>query len=214
MPPPYPLKKADKDVLYAAIIAGVAANPADFPSGIGAMFNTGVLTTRSSTKTAAVTDRMQKEGIFRLAVDAENAAYDAADFEARRLIGLAEAQFSQSAPEKLLLIGWGPRVPPQSIPPGAPRNLEAFPQNPTSLTLDWKPPIGGSGGSVAFYRIERQTKTLQGVVTEPWGVWSTQAVQSEITLAGLERGVEYEFRVVAVNAAGDSVASNTVAAVL
>lgn len=214
MPPPYPAKKADKDVLYSATLAGVAANPVDYPSGPGQMFALTVLTTRNTAKIAAVNDRLQKEGVFRVAVEVENAAYSLEDDEEQRLIGLAEAQYAQSNPDKLLLIGWGPRVPPQSIPPGQPRHLEAFPQNQTSLTLDWKSPAAGSGGSVAFYRIERQTKTLQGQVTEAWGIWSTQAVQSEITLAGLTRGVEYEFRIVAVNAAGDSIASNTAAAVL
>jgi len=214
MPPPYPKSKADKDVLYAATIAGIAANPADYPSGVGAMFSTLVLTARNTSRIALVTDRLQKEALFRLAVIAENAGYDLEDDEERRLIGLAEAQYGATNPAKLLLIGWGPIVPPQSIVPGAPRVLEAFPQGQTTLTLDWKPPIGGSGGSVAYYRVERQTSTLQGVVTEAWGVWSTQAVQSEITLVGLDRGVEYAFRIVAVNVSGDSIASNTVTAVL
>ena len=214
MPPPYPKSKAEKDVLYAATLAGIAANPVDYPSGLTAMFNTSTLLARNTAKIALVADRLQKEAVFRLAVHAENAGYDLEDDEEQRLIGLAEAQFAASNPDKLLLIGWGPRVPPQSIVAGAPRSLEAFPQGQTSLTLDWKPPVAGSGGSVAFYRIDRQISTLQGVVTEAWGIWSTQAVQSEITLVGLTRGVEYEFKIVAVNASGDSIASNTVAAVL
>lgn len=213
MPPPYPSKKADKDVLYEAILAGIAANPLDYPNGPGNIFNTTVLNTRVTAKNTAVTDRLQKEGVFRVAVETENLSYASVDDEARRLITLAEAQHA-GQPEKLLLIGWGPRTPPQSVPPGQPRQLEAFPQLQTALVLDWKAPAPGSGGNVAFYRVERQTKTLAGQVTEPWGVWSTQAVASEITLTGLERGVEYEFRIVAVNAAGDSIPSNTAAAVL
>lgn len=178
------------------------------------MFNTSILTGRITTKGTAVNDRTQKEAVFRLAVEAENAAYLSCDTEAKRLIGLAEAQFLATAPTKLTEIGWGPPGDPQSVVPGQPRTLEAFPQQQTALSLDWKPPVAGSGGAVAFYRVERQTKTLAGQVTEAWGVWSTQAVKSELTLTGLARGVEYEFRVVAVNAAGDSIASNTAAAVL
>lgn len=213
MPPPYPRNKPEKDVLYAAMLAGITANPVDFPNGPGQMFNTATLSTRTTAKTAAVTDRLQKEGVFRVAVETENTAYDLADDEARRLLALAEAQHAAN-PDKLLLIGWGPPSGSIETPPGQPRTLEANPQLQTSLFLDWKPPLSGSGGRVVFYRVERQTKTLAGAVTEPWGVWSTQAVASELMLTGLERGVEYEFRVVAVNTWGDSVASNTVQAVL
>ncbi|WKZ79969.1 MAG: fibronectin type III domain-containing protein [Fimbriimonadaceae bacterium] len=37
---------------------------------------------------------------------------------------------------------------------------------------------------------------------------------TEITLLDLERGVEHDFRIVAVNAAGDSLPSNVVTVVL
>jgi len=40
------------------------------------------------------------------------------------------------------------------------------------------------------------------------------AMESEITLSGQERGKEWEYRVIAVNKAGESEASNTVMAVL
>lgn len=37
--------------------------------------------------------------------------------------------------------------------------------------------------------------TMAGVVTEPWGTWSTQSVRVSIVLTSLTRGVEYHFRV-------------------
>ncbi len=176
MPPPYPSKKADKDLLYSDMIAGIVANPVEYPNGLGAMFNTATLVSRDAAKSAAVNDRLQTEAVFRLAVEAESAAFVLADLEAKRLLGLAESQHA-TTPEKLLLIGWGPPADPLSVPPGAPRVLEAFPQNQTSLELDWKPPLSNSGGRVAFYRVERQTQTLTGEVTEGCGAWSTQTIR-------------------------------------
>ena len=64
------------------------------------------------------------------------------------------------------------------------------------------------GGAVAAYKIERRER--------PAGDWMlvNMAVESEATLNNQERGKEWEYRVVATNKAGESVPSNTVAAVL
>lgn len=72
------------------------------------------------------------------------------------------------------------------------------------MVLDWKEPI--DGGAVASYKIERRER--------PAGAWSLVAValESEATLNNQERGKDWEFRVIAVNKAGEGVPSNTVAA--
>ena len=58
----------------------------------------------------------------------------------------------------------------------------------------------------------KQLKILkQGV--EAWMMVGT-ALETEITLNNQERGKEWEYRVIAVNKAGESEASNTVTAVL
>jgi len=44
--PQYPRRKADKDALYSATLAGIIANPADYPSGPGQPFATATLSGR------------------------------------------------------------------------------------------------------------------------------------------------------------------------
>jgi len=74
------------------------------------------------------------------------------------------------------------------------------------LFLDWKEP--GDGGPVSAYKVQRRERKD--------GVWTDvgTAVESEITLTNQEAGVEFEYRVIAVNKAGESVPSNIVRAVL
>lgn len=98
-------------------------------------------------------------------------------------------------------------------------------QGPCNLFLDWKAPapggaVGGGGeegtppGEVGYYKIQRRKRSLAGVQTEDWGAWQATASISEINLLGLERGVEYDFRILASNATGDSLPSNVVTVVL
>jgi hypothetical protein len=72
--------------------------------------------------------------------------------------------------------------------------------------LDWKEPI--DGGKPAAYKIQRRER--------PAGSWTeaSMAIESEITLSEQERSKEWEYRVVAVNKAGEGEPSNTVMAVL
>ena len=109
--------------------------------------------------------------------------------------------------DKLKLIGWaGKKVATPLAAPGQPRLLEAVKQGAGWLKLDWKAPI--DGGKAAAYTIERRNR--------PAGAWQTvaTAILSEITLVDQPRGVELEYRVIAVNKAGDSEPSNTVMVVL
>jgi len=109
--------------------------------------------------------------------------------------------------DKLKLLGWGGRKTPTALEvPGQARTLEAPQQGEGWIFLDWKEPI--DGGKPAAYKIHRRERP-EG----PWGDVS-MAIESEITLADQTRGTEWEYRVVAVNKAGEGVPSNTVMAVL
>jgi hypothetical protein len=70
--------------------------------------------------------------------------------------------------------------------------------------LNWKKPV--DGGAVAAYKIQRRLR--------PDGPWLDigMAIESEITLTNQERGKEWEYRVLAVNKAGEGEPSNIVMA--
>jgi len=211
----FPDRKADKDALYSAIVAGIIANPSLYPnSGPTDPFNTAAFSTMITAKNTAKNTRQNEEGQFRAAVVVEETAYDNCDDEARRLLNLAIATHGVNS-ANLVHIGWGPPAAPTSNVPGQARTLEAVVQGPGDCFLDWKAPAPLAGtGLVAFYRIQRRVRTLQGVQSEDWGVWERTTTDSEISLSGLDRGVEYDFRVIASNGSGDGVPSNVVTVVL
>jgi len=109
--------------------------------------------------------------------------------------------------DQLKLLGWGGRKGGAALePPGQPRTLEAPRQGEGWIFLDWKAPV--DGGKVASYTIQRRER--------PEGAWSIAGVatETETTLTGQERGKEFEYRVIAVNKAGEGTPSNTLMAVL
>lgn len=109
--------------------------------------------------------------------------------------------------DQLKLIGWGGRKAKTSLEaPGQCHSLEAPCEGEGWGSLDWKEPV--DGGAVAAYKIQRCLR--------PDGPWSdaSMAIESEITLTNQKRGKEWEYRVLAVNKAGEGEPSNTVMAVL
>ena len=108
---------------------------------------------------------------------------------------------------QLSLLGWGGIAAPTALQaPGQARTLEIVTQGEGWLSVDWKSP--SDGGAVASYKIERRER--------PTGDYMliALALESEATLNNQERGKDWEYRVIAVNKAGEGVPSNTVAAVV
>ena len=108
---------------------------------------------------------------------------------------------------KLTALGWGGKAAATALEvPGQPRSLEAPSQGEGWIFLDWKKPA--DGGAVAAYKIERRER--------PTGDWMlvNMAIESEATLNNQERAKDWEYRIIATNKAGESIPSNTIAAVL
>nr|VFK11526.1 MAG: Fibronectin type III domain-containing protein [Candidatus Kentron sp. LPFa]VFK27697.1 MAG: Fibronectin type III domain-containing protein [Candidatus Kentron sp. LPFa] len=111
------------------------------------------------------------------------------------------------------LIGWGGRKPATLLtPPGQAGNLVIRSQGEGTIALAWGKPT--DGGKVAAYKIKCRPRVIEGTMGAVWANADT-AMETKITLTGQIQGKELEYCVVvAVNKAGEGVASNTVTAVL
>lgn len=112
-------------------------------------------------------------------------------------------------PSKLSLIAWAPHRPrtPQVLAlPGQVSTLQVVSEHVTEIALGWQEPF--DGGAVAAYKVQRRKRAD--------GVWTDvgTAVDPTITLTGQDAGVEWEYRVIAVNKTGQGPESNVVRAVL
>ena len=204
--PKFPTKQADILALVELMIAGYTAHPADFPSIIGA----GSLLPKRRQYLNAKNDWTQAHAAAKLATEAKNTSLGWLKEIMKSC--LKKSQIDTAAnQEKLALIGWGPKPPPQSADaPTQPRNLRAVTQGQGSLSLAWERP--SDGGAVRNYVIERRQQSAGGEFNE-WFVVST-SLSHKINLSEQPRGGQLEYRVKAVNTGGESPPSNTVAVVL
>ena len=82
-------------------------------------------------------------------------------------------------------------------PPGQPKVMQ---ESSTSASLNWERPYSDGGSKIQGYKIE-----YREVTEEHWVVSTTTLVRSQTyTCTGLVTDSEYEFRVKAINAAGES----------
>ena len=74
------------------------------------------------------------------------------------------------------------------------------------MFLDWKQPA--DGGKVSAYKIQRRNR--------PSGAWQEvgTAIETEATLVDQPKGIELEYRIIAINKSGDGSPSNTAMVVL
>jgi len=109
-------------------------------------------------------------------------------------------------PEKLSQLGWGPRRAASSLKtPGEVRDIRIVGEGDTWVILSWNPPV--DGGRVGAYTIQRkqQDRSWRDVGT---------SVDTTQLLTNQARGVEFEYRVIAINKAGTGQPSATVTVVL
>lgn len=117
--------------------------------------------------------------------------------------------------DKLKLIGWSGRKAPAPLAIcGQVRLLEAPKQGEAGaggggwVFLDWKKPA--DGGKPDVYTVQRRSPD------DDAGGWKTAAtaIETQATLVNQPRGEQLEYRVIAINKAGEGTESNTVSVVL
>ena len=198
----FPKREADIRILVQNIITGLTDNP-DFPDP---PFTPEQLQALLDHSIALEDAQVAAQAAAQQATEAKQAGNDQMISAAKSVLSYAEdAVHGNDA--KLAALGWGGRAEPTPLQvPGQPRSLEVVKEGQGWLTLDWKK--SKDGGKAAFYQVERREASGGG-----WTMVGT-ALDTEITLNNQERGKEFEYRVIAVNKAGESAASNTVSAVL
>ncbi len=114
---------------------------------------------------------------------------------------------ARERPEKLSQLGWGPRRGASALEaPGEVRDAGIRAEGEDWVVLDWKPPV--DGGPAAAYTIQRRKRD--------GGSWRDvgTSVDTAHLLSDQPRGVEFEYRVIAVNKAGTGRPSATITVVL
>ncbi len=199
----FPQSQAEIIVLANALITGFTDNQTIW---VGPPVTTVDLQLALEAAAAARDHAINTRAIAEQATIDQNAAFD--DLEHKMVEDIRYAENVVDMDDaKLKLLGWGGRKAPTALAaPGQCRSLEAPREGEGWIFLDWKAPT--DGGKVASYKIQRRER--------PAGAWTIadMAVETETTLQNQERGKEWEYRVLAVNKAGEGEASNTVMAVL
>lgn len=198
----FPNTEPEIRALAQNIITGMSGN-SNFPSPPISTFDLqnllGTMIQLSDTQTVA-------QAAAKQATDSKQAAVDELTAAMKSMLRYAEDAV-QGDDAKLSQLGWGGRAVSRPLQaPGQPRLLETRQQGAGWLTLDWKQPA--DGGAAASYKIERRGRAE--------GDWELAgiSVETEVTLNNQERGKEWEYRVIALNKAGESASSNIVSAVL
>jgi len=205
--PRYPTQQAQILALAEAMIGGYTEQAALFPNADAPLLQS--LRDAYNNATAAQTEAMAKA---QLATEAKQTAL--AQLQAVIKRQLKQSQIDTVAnPDNLKYIGWGPRAAAQSIEaPGQPLSLKSINEGADTLLIEWRRPARGSGGLVRTYIIEKRELAIDGTGDD----WRQAAISLETraSLKAQPRGVQLEYRVKAINKAGQGEPSNTVAVVL
>lgn len=199
----FPKTESKIIALAQKMISGFTSNP-NFPAP---PVTPAQLQARLDAAVSSSAAQVSTQAAAKQATDAKQADFDSMIADMKTMLHYAEDTV-QGDDSKLSEVGWGGRAEPHALEvPGQPRLLEVLEQGAGWLTLDWKKPA--DGGAAASYRIERRDLSEGGA----WKL-AGMAVDTEITLNNQTHGKEFEYRVIAVNKAGDGGPSNTVTAVL
>ncbi len=201
--PRFPKKEAEIVALAWLLRAGLKDNPAIFPAPpVGLVVLMLKRNQFINARNSALSARAAAEAAFTAKETALQELVEAMKADIRYAENTVDFD-----DDKLKLIGWAGKKAPTALPaPGQSRLLEAPKQGAGWVFLDWKAPA--DGGKPNAYKVQRRER--------PAGPWETvaTAILSEITLVDQPEKIEIEYRVIAVNKAGEGAPSNTVEVVL
>jgi len=199
----FPRTEAEVIALAQSMVSGLTANAAVYPAPpvIPADLTT-LISAYTTAKNAAIAAQAAAEDATAGKDDALEDLVDAMKSDIRYAENTVDFD-----DDKLKLIGWaGKKAPTPLAIPGQTRLLEAPRQGDGWVFLDWKAPI--DGGAPSAYKVMRRER--------PAGAWQdvATAVITEATLVEQPKGKELEYRIIAVNKAGEGEPSNTEMVVL
>ncbi len=205
--PRFPKREAEIIALAEQMIAGLLANAAIYPNPPHPAIHMG---TGIRWKVRQYSNRRENFLAARAAV--EQATGDKDDALENLIEALKDdIRYAENTvgydDDELKLIGWaGKKTKTPLAAPGQTRLLEAPKQGKGWVFLDWKAPA--DGGKPKAYKVQRRVR--EG------GDWKdvATAILSEITLVDQPEKTELEYRVIAVNKAGEGPESNVVEVVL
>jgi hypothetical protein len=203
--PTFPNGETDVFSLAIEMVSGLTAHPADFPNVDGAALS-GALNGYQAARTA----QTDASGQAQVATATKNTELGELIAEMKKAIKQAEVD-TVTDPSLLTEIGWGPKATPTPITaPGQPMNFKPLVEGPGTLELSWERPE--EGGPVRNYILQRRDANEQG----EFGDWQLLDLfyDTLAILADQPRTIELEYRVKAMNPAGESLPSNTATVVL
>ncbi len=201
--PRFPRSEPEIAALAHVVTQGIALAPEDFPTPPVPQDE---LQTQLDAYNAARIAAIAAETEVRGHHSAKDEALDLMVDSVKATLKYAEVAV-RDEPEKLSQLGWSERSRSSRLEaPGEVRDIGVRAEGDSWLVLDWKGPV--DGGSVAMYRIQRRKAGGR-----TWELVDT-AVETEHLLRDQPRGVDLEYRVIAVNKAGSGKPSGMVAVVL
>ena len=199
----FPRTEAEVVALAEAMITGLTANAVLYPAPPVSVVD---LTTAKNNYITALNVAIAARAAAEAATTAKDEVFDDLVDSMKTDLRYAE-NTSNFDDDKLKLIGWAGKSAgtPLAIP-GQVRSLEVPKQGDGWVMLDWKAP--SDGGAPSAYKVMRRER--------PAGAWEdvATAVITEATLVEQPKGKELEYRIIAVNKAGEGEPSNTQMVVL
>jgi hypothetical protein len=199
----FPLTEAEILRLAKSVAAGLAASPQHFPSPPATAEQ--ILAALADHTTA------REEALAAQAQAVLTTARKRETLKALADLVKSDLRYAENHTRRnhvmLGSLGWGaPRPKAPLDAPGQVMGLTMLQELKDEVRLGWKPPR--DGGPVAAYRVQRR---IRGA-----GDWAdvATAISPEIALTNQESGVELEYRVIALNKAGEGGPSNVARAVL